>query len=178
MYIIDEGDWTWNGDDYNTPDYLAWAEGEPNLNPYPDTNYAQIQQDWSDGGDEPTGTWFIPGDQIDTYYFICQSPKVPYSPPTPTPSDEMVCMPGYQDMVLGSDKCYFLTEDEDVNTWDEAMDYCDSKMSYDYSVDYNTDNTKLATIGSDDENEQLFQQIYDNDIQSAWIGLSWNGKHG
>ena len=80
-------------------------------------------------------------------------------------------------MVDGSNKCYVLAEDDEVNTWNEAMDYCDSKMSYDYSVDYNTDNTKLATIDSDDENDQLFQQMYDNDVQSAWIGLSWNGKY-
>ena len=49
-------------------------------------------------------------------------------------------------------------------------------MSYAYSVDYNTDNTKLVTITSDDENDQLFQQMYNQNIQGAWIGLSWNGK--
>ena len=176
-FVIDDGVWTWNGDESNTPDYLNWAEGQPDLNPYPDTNYAQMQQDWSDGGDEPTGTWFIPGDQIDTYYFICQSPKVPPSSISTTPSDEMVCMPGYQDMVDGSNKCFLLKEDDNVNTWDEAMEYCDSQMGWDYSVDYNTENTKLATISSDDENNQLFQQLFNSDTQSAWIGLSWNGKH-
>ena len=49
------------------------------MNPYPDTNNAQLQQDYSTGGDEPIGTWLIPGDQIDSYTFICQSPKVPKS---------------------------------------------------------------------------------------------------
>jgi hypothetical protein len=171
----DNGDWTWNGDDDNVPSYINWAVGEPNINPYPDTNYAQIQQDWSDGGDVPTGTWLIPSDQIDTYYFICQSPKVPPIAPTTTPIDEMVCMPGYQDIVEGSDKCYLIAEEDNVNTWEGAMEHCDSIMSYDYSVNYNTENTKLVTISSDDENDQLFQQMYDNDIQSAWIGLSWNG---
>ena len=49
------------------------------MNPSPDTNNAQLQQDYSTGGDEPIGTWLIPGDQIDSYTFICQSPKVPKS---------------------------------------------------------------------------------------------------
>ena len=173
----DDGDWTWNGDESDPLTYLNWAEGEPNLNPFPDTNYAQLQQDYSEGGDEPIGTWFVPGDQIDIYYFICQSPKVPQTSPTTTPPDELVCMPGYEDIVLGSDKCYFLTEDDDVNTWDDAMEYCDSMMNYNYDVDYTSDNTKLATINSDDENDQLFEQMYSSDIQSAWIGLSWSGKH-
>ena len=128
-----------------------------------------------DDAEEPVGKWYVPDDQLDADYFICQSPKVPDTPIT-TPSDEMVCMPGYQDMVQGSNKCYILSQNEDVNTWDEAMTYCDSQMSYGYSVDYNTDNTKLVTIESDDENNQLFQQLYDSDVQAAWIGLSWNGK--
>ena len=79
-------------------------------------------------------------------------------------------------MVEGSDKCYLIYQSEDINTWDQASYYCDSQMSYAYSVDYNTDNTKLVTIASDDENNQLFQQMYNQNIQAAWIGLSWNGK--
>ena len=186
MYLLthhlptDDGTWVWNDDDTYDPTYFKWADGEPNLNPYPDTNYAQLQQDYEEGED-PIGTWFVPGDQIDNYYFICQSPKVPQTSTTTTMSstttnEEMVCMAGYEDMVAGSDKCYILQMDENVNTWDDASGFCDTMMNPNYNVDYNLENTKLASIDSDDENDQLFQQLYTMGIQSAWIGLSYSGE--
>ena len=78
-FIDNINDWTWNNDSSDIASYTNWAEGDPNMNPYPDTNNVQLQQDYTTGSDDPIGTWFVPGDQIDSYSFICQSPKVPQS---------------------------------------------------------------------------------------------------
>ena len=139
-----------------------------------------------DSGDEqPMGKWYVPEDQFEANYFVCQSPKVPTSssttqPPfqtSTTPSDEgLVCMDGYEDIVFGSGKCYLITMSDNVTTWDGAVDYCDSMMNWDYDVDYNSQNTQLATINSDDENDQLFNELFSFDVQSAWIGLGYSGK--
>ena len=45
-----------------------------------------------------------------------------------------------------------------------------------YSVDYNSLNTNLISITSDDENNQLYEQLSDLGIDSVWIGLEWSGK--
>ena len=182
--LADDENWTWNGDEMNCPSYFNWADGEPNLNPYPDTNYAQLQQDYGSGSDEPVGTWLVPGDQIDNYYFFCQSPKVPKSQvsttnfQTTTPSQQdMTCMDGYEDLVLGSEKCYYVSYYDDMLSRDDATSACDAMMNWDYDVDYNSQNTELVSINSDDENDQLFSEMYAQGILSAWIGLSWNGKY-
>ena len=182
--FTEDGNWTWNDDPTNPPSYFSWAEGEPNINPDADTNYVQIQQDYA----SYTATWFVPEDQTDTNYYICQSPKIPNSQitrnsttvsttaETSTPSHALTCMPGYNDIVPSSGKCYYISIDKNVTTWDDAFSQCNDMMKWDYNVDYTLENTQLVSINSEDENDQLFQQLYDMNIQSVWIGLSWNGK--
>ena len=177
--------WTWNQDSTNAPSYYNWAEGEPNVNPSADTNYVQIQQD-----DESfTGTWFVPDDQTDANYYICQSPKIPRSQitstttpssdkttDTTTPFEDMVCMSGYDDLVFNSGKCYYISLGDDTMSWYDAMATCSEMLNWDYNIEYNSENTQLVSINSQDENDQLFDQVSIFGIESVWIGLSWNGK--
>ena len=53
---------------------------------------------------------------------------------------------------------------------------CSDMTNWDYDVDYNSQNTNLISISSEDENDQLYEQLNDLGIESAWIGLSWTGK--
>ena len=85
-------------------------------------------------------------------------------------------MPGFQDIVPGSDKCYYISDFDDYQSWDDAFDSCDGMIDYSYNVDYNSDNTGLVSINSNQENNELFDQLTSIEIESAWIGLSWSGK--
>ena len=175
-------DWTWNDDNDSHPTYFNWAENEPNINP-DNINYVQLMQGYDNGMDYPTGKWFVPQDQTDPSYYVCQAPKVPKTsssttnnPQTSTPSSELSCMPGYQDLVQDSGKCYHFSRSENIRTRQEAVAVCDRIMDFNYDVEYNPENTQLVSIGSDDENDMIFNQMYYTlNIQSAWIGLSWNG---
>ena len=167
------------------------------MNPDADTNYVQLQQD-SDGG--MLGFWFVPSDQEDVSNYICQSPKIPISQKTTTPStppfdttttttwspfdtstttqpDEMTCMDGYEDLVVSTGKCYYISSpyEYDMLSRDDATAACDGMMDWDYDVDYNSENTKLVSINSDDENDELYSLLIGLDIDSAWIGLSGDG---
>ena len=191
--ISEEDNWMWNNDDSFYPSYFHWAKGEPNINPDYDTNYAQLEQTTNNEG-ELVGKWFVPPDQSDGNY-ICQSPKIPSGTPTPpsstsststsstsssttTSSDngDLICMDGYEDIVLNSGKCYYISTEDDLLGWDDALAACDAMMNWGYNVEYNALNTELVALTSEDENDQLFQYLYDMDIQSVWIGLSWTGK--
>ena len=190
-FFTEYANWTWNDDPTNIPSYFNWAEGEPNLNPDTATNYVQLQQDYN-SGEDPIGTWFVPEDQDDVNYYICQSPKIPISQKTCTtpqttftttdssstvPPEDMLCMEGYVDIVSDSGKCYYISSVyDDTLSWDDATQACNDMMNWGYNVDYNSRNTQLVSINSDDENDQLYYQLNDLSIQYAWIGLSWNGK--
>ena len=196
IFIADFSNWTWNSDDGFPPTYFNWAQDEPNVDPNADSNYVQLQQDYEAGGDQPTGAWFVPQNQADPTYYICQSPKVPQSStssksssistPSSTTSlsdstttendDTMECMPGYQNLIPVSDKCFFVSPLDTTLSWDDAMSACTDMVHWGYNVDYNSQNTQLLSIETEDENNELFDQLYDMNIQSAWIGLSWNGK--
>ena len=181
-YLTEFSDWTWNEDAEFPPSYFNWGEGEPNLVWGAEKGFAKLMTDFDSGDEEPSGKWFVPEDQFDADYFICQSPKVPTSSTTPTPpqtstpDQELVCMDGYEDMVPNSGKCYLLDMADNVTTWDDATDYCNQMMNWDYAVDYNLQNTQLVSISSDYENDQLFSQLYEFEIQSAWIGLGLTGE--
>ena len=140
-------------------------------------------QGYDNGMDYPSGKWFVPQDQTDPSYYVCQAPKVPRSSTTTTPfqtstpSEELNCMPGYEDLVPNSGKCYYISSSRNIRTREEAVSICDQMMDFGYDVEYNPENTQLVSISSDDENDILFNELYYSlNIQSAWIGLSWNGK--
>ena len=148
-----------------------------------DQSFAKLMADWDDDAEEPDGRWYVPEDQFDADYFICQSPKVPNSfttpnppPETSTPNQGLVCMDGYEDIVSGSGKCYLVDMVWNVTTWDDATDYCNSVMNLNYNVDYNLENTQLVSIGSEYENDQLVDYLMEMEIDAAWIGLGLNGK--
>ena len=177
-------DWTWNEDANNQPSYFNWAEGEPNQDSLGDQGFAKLMADWDDDAEQPDGKWFVPEDQFDADYFICQSPKIPSflttpnpPPDTSTPEQGLVCMDGYEDLVSGSGKCYLVDMVWNVTTWDDATDYCNSVMNSNYNVDYNLENTQLVSIASDYENNQLIDYLVEMEIDSAWIGLGLNGKY-
>ena len=176
-------DWSWNNDYNDVPTYFNWAENEPSINPDTDINYVQLMQGYDNGMDYPTGKWFVPQDQTEPGYYVCQSPKVPTNPTTINPetstaNQDLKCMPGYQDVVQNSGKCYYFSSSENIRTRQEAVAVCDKLMDFGYDgVDYNPENTQLVSISSDYENDALFNEMYYSlNIQSAWIGLSWNGK--
>ena len=152
-----------------------------------------LKQDDNSGGDNPTGTWIVPDSQNDENYYICQSPKVPISDKTtPFPDatttegsfttsseyDDMICMDGFEDWIPSSGKCYFNSyNNDDQLSWDDASEACIAMTNWDYSVDYNSLNTNLISITSDDENDQLYEQLSDLGVDSVWIGLEWSGKY-
>ena len=172
--------WTWNQDITYTPSYFNWADGEPNVNPDRDTNYAQVQAD----GDMSTATWFVPDAQTDANYYICQSPKVPRSqitttsPYDTTPTDPVAgsCMKGYNDLISSSSKCYLFNTVDNPVSWRDASTLCNKNMNWNYDVDYNSVNTQLVSIDSEEENNFLYEYMTSTNIQSAWIGLSWSCK--
>ena len=192
-HILVDGGWSWNDDPTNPPGYFNWAEGEPNVNPDAPSNYVLLKQDDNSGGENPTGTWIVPDSQDDENYYICQSPKVPISDKTtPFPDatttegpfttsseyDDMICMDGFEDWIPGSEKCYFISyNNDDQLSWDDASEACIEMTNWDYSVDYNSLNTNLISITSDDENNELYEQLSDLGIDSVWIGLQWSGKY-
>ena len=181
-----EGNWTWNSDDTEAyPSYFNWEHGQPNLNLSLDVNYAAIEQ-YSNSKGTIMGKWIVPDDQSLGNY-ICQSPKVPLHPPTSptsppwdpttTPSDvDMECMEGFEDLVEGTGKCYYISTADELKTWDDAEGACAAMIDYSYGVDYTPENTKLVVLNSDDENNQLFNQLLELDIESVWIGLSGSGS--
>ena len=85
--------------------------------------------------------------------------------------EQMVCMEGYTDLILNSEKCYYISDD--TKTWDDATQACNDTTNWDYDVAYNSQNTRLISIDSVDENDQLANVLGD---KSAWIGLSWTGE--
>ena len=203
---IEDASWTWNDDPTKPPKYFNWAEGEPNVNPDAASNYVLLKEDYSSGGDDPTGTWVVPDMQNDVYYYICQSPKIPITDKTTpdpdfttttepwwdtttttepwwdtttTPSDDdMVCMDGFEDWIQNSEKCFYISYyNDDLLSWDDASNACMEMTNWDYDVDYNSLNTNLISIDSDSENDQLYEQLSDLGIDSAWIGLGWSGKY-
>ena len=131
------------------------------------------------------GKWVVPksSDQLTSNY-ICQSPKIPSSfstlTPTPTPTsiprNQYVCMESYIDIVPSSSKCYAIMTTKSEVSWDDAMKVCNDMLNWEYDVDYNSFNTQLLSIESETENDELFDQMTFLNISSAWIGLSWTGK--
>jgi hypothetical protein len=102
----------------------------------------------------------------------------PWWDTTTTPSDDdMVCMEGFNDLVPGTGKCYYISTEDELQNWEDAEDACDAMINYDYSVEYTSENTKLVVLNSDDENDDLFNILLDMDIDSVWIGLSGAGKY-
>ena len=93
-----------------------------------------------------------------------------------TADDQTVCMPGFQDIVLDSDKCYFISDIDDYQGWDDASDVCGDMIDYGYDVEYTSENTGLVSIETNNENNELFDEMTSYGIESAWIGLSWSGK--
>ena len=202
---IEDDSWTWNDDPTKPPKYFNWAEGEPNVNPDADSNYVLLKEDYNSGGDDPMGTWVVPDMQNDVNYYICQSPKIPFSDKTTpdpdfttttepwwdtttttepwwdtttTPSDDdMVCMEGFDDLVPGTGKCYHISTEDELQNWEDAEDACDAMINYGYNVEYTAQNTKLVVLNSDDENDNLFNILVDMAIDSVWIGLSGPGKY-
>ena len=86
-------------------------------------------------------------------------------------------MDGYEDLVFNSGKCYYISSnDGDMLSWEDARDACSDRMNWDYNVNYNNENTMLVSINSDEENDELFNQLYESGAASSWIGLSWNCK--
>ena len=84
-------------------------------------------------------------------------------------------MPGFDDIIPSSDKCYYISSYDDYQSWDDALTICDGMIDYGYNVDYTPENTKLVSMNSNNENNQLFNQLSSLQIESAWIGLSWSG---
>jgi hypothetical protein len=137
------------------------------------------------------GTWAVPDMQNDVNYYICQSPKIPISDKTtPDPdfttttgefttsiASDMVCMDGFEDWIQSSEKCFYISYyNDDLLSWDDANTACMQMTNWNYDVDYNSLNTQLISIDSDSENNQLYEQLSDLGIDSAWIGLGWSGK--
>ena len=85
-------------------------------------------------------------------------------------------MPGFDDTIPGSDKCYYISDFDDYQSWEDALDACGAMINYGYDVSYTSDNTGLVSIDSNNENNELFNQLISKEIESAWIGLSWSGK--
>ena len=83
-------------------------------------------------------------------------------------------MEGFDDLISTSGTCYYISDD--LMTWDDATQACIDMTNYDYDVDYNSQNTKLISIDSDDENDQINEKLGSLGIESAWIGLNWDGK--
>ena len=131
--------------------------------------------------------------QIDVNYYICQSPKIPISDKTTPDPDfsttttteefttpiqgDMVCMDGFEDWIASSEKCFYISYyNDDLLSWDDASNACMEMTNWDCDVDYNSLNTNLISIDSDSENNELYEQLSDLGIDSAWIGLGWSGK--
>ena len=86
-------------------------------------------------------------------------------------------MDGFEDRIPSSEKCYFISyNNDDQLSWDDATEACMEMTNWHYSVDYNSLNTNLISITSDDENNELYEQLSDLGIDSVWIGLQWSGK--
>ena len=166
-------------------------------------NYVKLEQ-FTNHNEKIVGKWVVPDDQTEGNY-ICQSPKVsqsvisttttpwwdtttttpwwdtttttPWWDTTTTPSDDdLVCMEGFEDIVTNTGKCYYISSADNLMTWDDAQEACTGMINWDYDVEYTSQNTQLVVLNSDDENDQLFDTLYDMDIDSVWIGLSWTGK--
>ena len=136
---------------------------------------------WTNNDGNILGKWLIPDDQTIANY-ICQSPKVsmPTTPPwdeTTTPVEDLVCMEGYEDIYPAYNKCYYISQPEEVSSWEEAFSACDAMMNWDLDIDYNSLNCHLVSIDSQEENKALFHKIKDLNLQSVWIGLSWTGTY-
>ena len=132
---------------------------------------------WMGQNGNIVGMWFVPDDQTVANY-VCQAPKIsPQTISTPPTDNNLVCMPGYEDVYPKSGKCYYFSPIDAVSSWDDASVTCDEMMNWDYDVDYNTLNCHLVTIDSNQENNNLFNKMTDLGLQSAWIGMSYTGKH-
>ena len=94
----------------------------------------------------------------------------------PKSIDDLSCMPGFDDIIPTSDKCYFISSVDDYQTWDDALAICDDMIDYSLDVGYTSQNTQLVSINSNAENNQLFDELTSLQMESAWIGLSWSGK--
>ena len=90
------------------------------------------------------------------------------------PKEGLSCPTGYTDIIPSSDKCYFISNFDDYKTWTDAYNACESMINCDgYEVECDSDNSGLVSIGSNQENNELFDQLSSLDIQAAWIGLSY-----
>ena len=90
------------------------------------------------------------------------------------PKDVLSCPPGYTDMIPSSEKCYFISDFDDYKSWPDAYNACENMMNCNgYEVECNSDNSGLVSIGSNQENNELFDQLSELGIQAAWIGLSY-----
>ena len=91
--------------------------------------------------------------------------------------DDMECMDGFEDWIPGSEKCYYISyNDDDLLSWDDASNACMEMTNWNYNVEYNSLNTQLISINSDTENNELYEQLNDLSVDSVWIGLGWSGK--
>ena len=91
--------------------------------------------------------------------------------------DDMECMDGFEDWIPGSEKCYYISyNDDDLLSWDDASNACMEMTNWNYNVEYNSLNTQLISVNSDTENNELYEQLNDLSVDSVWIGLGWSGK--
>jgi hypothetical protein len=133
---------------------------------------------WTNDQGAIAGKWLIPDDQTVSNY-ICQAPKVSLSTTpwyeTTTPSTNLVCMDGYEDVYPTDNKCYYFSESDDVKSWEDAYQACDDMINWDAGVEYDSLNCYLASIDSQEQHQAISKQLKHSDLQTAWIGLSWKG---
>ena len=56
----------------------------------------------------------------------------PWWDTTTTPADDdMVCMEGFDDLVTGTGKCYYISKVDELQNWEDAEDACDAMINYD-----------------------------------------------
>ena len=90
------------------------------------------------------------------------------------PKEGLSCPNGYTDMIPSSDKCYFISDFDDYKSWTDAYNACENMINCNgYEVECDSDNSGLVSIGSNQENNELFDQLSSSNIQAAWIGLSY-----
>lgn len=93
----------------------------------------------------------------------------------PSPQEDFGCMNGFQDFIPNSEKCYYISND--TLRWENAPKTCNDMINMTYDVDYNSQNTKLISIFSDEENDKLNDELKKRKIANAWIGLIWSRKN-
>ena len=104
-------------------------------------------------------------------YISCIATGIPVRP---EPKEDLSCMAGYSDVVPGSDKCYYISDFDDYKSWNDAYNACEAMIECDnYDIDCKSDNSGLVSINSNQENNELYDQLSSAGMNAAWIGLSY-----